>query len=89
MNATKLISIRVPEELLRLIDESAGKQKYNSRSSIIVNMLQAVYDAADEPTKFLMSMWSYREKNGYTLTFNFEPKPSVSDELGSKNLITP
>lgn len=89
MSATKLISIRVPDELLRLIDEDAGKQNYISRSSIIVNMLQAVYDAADIPTRYIMSTWSFRQREKYTLTYSFTPKPSDSDELGSKNLITP
>lgn len=89
MSATKLISIRVPDELLRLIDKDAGDQNYNSRSSIIVNMLQAIYDAADEPTKFIMSTWAFRKSKGYTLTFSFTPTSSVPDELGSKNLITP
>lgn len=89
MSATKLISIRVPEELLRLIDEDAAKQKYYTRSSIIVNMLLAIYDAADKPTRFVMSTWPLRGKKGYTITFNFIPTSSVPDELGSKNLITP
>lgn len=89
MNATKLISIRVPEELLWQIDKDARAQNYNSRSSIIVNMLQAVYEAADEPTRFIMSTWAFRKSKGYTLTFSFTPTSSVQDELVSKNLITP
>lgn len=89
MQETKLISLRVPADLLEKIDAAATESKALTRSGIIVNYLNAVFDAADSYTRFVMSTWPMRKKQPYKFVFQFDPKTPDTNTLNSTNLITP
>lgn len=88
MTETKLISIRVPADLLELIDKEADSANCISRSSLINNILQGVFDSADSYTRFLLKTWRNRERRHYKMTVVFDPNVTVDNNLQSKNLVT-
>lgn len=89
MQETKLISMRVPVDLLENIDSLWRHDRALSRSYIIFNLLNAIFDAADPATLFIMSMWQLRKKKGYQLSLTYKPEESTESDLRTKNLITP
>lgn len=89
MTETKLISIRVPVELLQEIDKLAESYKPITRSGVIVNFLQALMDAADGGTRYLAVTWPLRKKKGYVITSRFNLDAPDASTLSSSNLITP
>lgn len=89
MNETQLISIRVPVKLLSQIDAEVQKLHPITRSGIIVNLLQAVFDASDPGTRFLMETWPLRKKKHYELQLNYDPNCTNDSILSNTNLITP
>lgn len=89
MQETKLISLRVPVQLLENIDSLWKHDRALSRSFIIFNLLTAVFDTADPATLFIMAMWSLRRRNGYKLSLTYKPDETSASELNTKNLITP
>lgn len=89
MTETKLISIRVPADLLAKIDAAAQGTKPLTRSGIIVNYLNAVFDAADADTRFILATWAIRKQKQWKITAVFDPYKPSAGKLNSSNLITP
>lgn len=89
MTETKLISVRVPVDLLNKIDELAKRNSPIKRSGVIVNCLQALTDAADGGTLFLAATWPCRRKKNYVITAQYSPDANTTSKLSSSNLITP
>lgn len=89
MNETQLISIRVPVELLSQIDAEVQKIRPLTRSGIIVNLLQAVFDTSTYGTRYLMETWPLRKKKHYELQLNYDPNCTNDSVLSNTNLITP
>lgn len=89
MNETQLISIRVPVELLSQIDAEVQKIRPLTRSGIIVNLLQAIFDTSTYGTRFLMETWPMRKNQHYELQLNYDPNFTNDSILSNTNLITP
>lgn len=89
MQETKLISLRVPVDLLENIDCLWRHDRYLTRSYVIVNLLRAVLETADPASLFVMKMWQLRRQPGYKLSLVFKPDEPSEATLSSENLITP
>lgn len=89
MQETKLISIRVPVELLEKIDEEAAGLRPMTRSGVIVNFLTAIFDTSSHLTRFLMLTRGWNKRKNYKLSFDFVPGQESETELSQTNLITP
>lgn len=65
----KLVSMRLPEEIINKIDEYAAKRRYMSRSQVVSNILLNVLECSDEFTlhKIIETWDAY--SSGYTVHF--------------------
>lgn len=65
----KLVSMRLPENLLSKIDEFAAKRKYLTRTQVVTNLLLNVWECSDELTLHrLIETWD-AYSSGYTVHF--------------------
>lgn len=65
----KLISMRLPEELISAIDIYAEQRKYLTRTQVISNILLNVWECSDELTLHrLIETWD-AYSSGYTVHF--------------------
>lgn len=65
----KLVSMRLPENLLSKIDEFAAKRKYLTRTQVVTNLLLNVWECSDELTRHrLIDTWD-AYSSGYTVLF--------------------
>lgn len=65
----KLVSMRLPENLLSKIDEFAAKRKYLTRTQVVTNLLMNVWECSDELTLHrLIETWD-AFSSGYTVHF--------------------
>ena len=88
MTETKLISIRVPAELLALIDNDAARVRPMNRSQVIINILQGVYDSTTNGGRFVLLSWPLRKKGQYQLSIEYKPQVNTEEALRTNNLIT-
>lgn len=88
MKETKLISIRVPAELLELIDNDATRVRPMNRSQVIINILQGVYDSTTNGGRFVLLSWPLRKKGNYQLSIEYKPNDNTEEALRTNNLIT-
>lgn len=88
MTETKLISIRVPAQLLELIDNDVDTVCPTNRSQIIINILQGVYDSTTWGERFILLSWPLRRKGQYQLSLEYKPQINTEDALRTNNLIT-
>lgn len=88
MKETKLISIRVPAELLELIDNDANRVRPMNRSQVIINILQGVYDSTTNGGRFVLLSWPLRKKGNYQLSIEYKPNGNTEEALRTNNLIT-
>lgn len=72
MEKTKVISVRLPESLIKRLDELAKDYHYWSRNAIIEQSLQAVAFAADYPNlKRILRWW---RPSGISMELTFQEK---------------
>ncbi len=65
----KLVSMRLPEELISAIDIYASQRKYLTRTHVISNILQNVWECSDALTLHqLIDTWDAYSA-GYTIHF--------------------
>lgn len=88
MTETKLISIRVPAQLLELIDNDATRVRPMNRSQVIINILQGVYDSTTNGGRFVLLSWPLRKKGNYQLSIEYKPNGNTEEALRTNNLIT-
>lgn len=88
MTETKLISIRVPAQLLELIDNDANRVRPMNRSQVIINILQGVYDSTTNLSRFVLLSWPLRKKGSYQLSIEYKPNGNTEEALRTNNLIT-
>lgn len=65
----KLVSMRLPENLLSKIDEFAAKRKYLTRTQVVTNLLLNVWECSDELTLHKMIETWDAYSSGYTVHF--------------------
>lgn len=65
----KLVSMRLPEEIINKIDEYAAQRKYMSRTQVVSNILRNVFECSDKLTlhKIIETWDAY--SSGYTIHF--------------------
>lgn len=65
----KLVSMRLPERLISAIDQYAAYRKYLTRTQVISNILQNVWDCSNQDTlQELIETWD-AFSSGYTVHF--------------------
>lgn len=65
----KLVSMRLPENLLSKIDEFTAKRKYLTRTQVVTNILLNAFECSDEVTLWnLIETWDAFSA-GYTVHF--------------------
>lgn len=65
----KLVSMRLPEELISAIDIYASQRKYLTRTQVISNILLNVWECTDELTLHrIIDTWD-AYSSGYTVLF--------------------
>lgn len=77
MNQTKLVSVRMDEQLLAKIDEIAKRHTYWKRSAVICNLLEAVVTKFTDGDVYNMLRHHYYRRNKvvakFELTDDLEP----------------
>lgn len=65
----KLVSMRLPEEIINKIDDYAAKRKYMTRTQVVSNILLNVLECTDELTLHRMIETWDAYSSGYTVHF--------------------
>lgn len=65
----KLVSMRLPEEIINKIDDYAAKRKYMTRTQVVSNILLNVLECSDELTLHKMIETWDAYSSGYTVHF--------------------
>lgn len=78
MEAKKLISVRIDQETLDLIDKFTRSRHYYTRSAVIANLLNAVMKCADNDTIWRMMSTSFPYEKGYTVQFKVDKNVMAS-----------
>lgn len=78
MEAKKLISVRLDQETLELIDEFLDKQNYFTRSAVIDTLLSVIMKCADSDTIWKMMTTSFPYEKGCIVRFVIDKDVMVS-----------
>lgn len=81
MEKTRVISVRLPESLIKRLDEIAEGHYYWKRNAIIEKSLQAVAYAADYPTFQRILQWWRPSTQPMELIFREKPAQDPDHEL--------
>ena len=77
MEKTRIICIRFPESLLRRCDQLARHTYNNSRSQVILQLLDNLTQCADDGTLYKMIHEYDAFGRGYKVTFTRDEKKNV------------
>lgn len=78
MEAKKLISVRIDQETLDLIDKFLKHRSYYTRSAVMANLLYAVMKCSDNETLWQMMTTSFPYEKGCTVRFEVDKEIMVS-----------
>lgn len=78
MEAKKLISVRIDQETLELIDKFLKHRKYYKRSAVMANLLYAVMKCSDDETLWAMISTSFPYEKGFTVRFEVDKDVMVN-----------
>lgn len=78
MEAKKLISVRIDQETLDLIDKFLKHRSYYTRSAVMANLLYAVMKCSDDETLWSMVTTSFPYEKGCTVRFEVDKDVMVS-----------
>lgn len=65
----KLVSMRLPKEIINKIDDYAAKRKYMTRTQVVSNILLNVFECSDKSTLHKMIETWDAYSSGYTVHF--------------------
>lgn len=77
---SKLISLRVPEQLIGRIELYVGNPKCCNRSFVINKLLETVFDCAEPKTIRDMIVKRYPREKGFVVRFEVE-KGKIAERL--------
>lgn len=72
METKKLISVRLDQETLELIDTFLKNRKYYTRSAVIDKLLSVIMKCADDDTIWTMMTTSFPYEKGCTVRFEVD-----------------
>ena len=78
MEAKKLISVRLDQETLDLIDKFLKRRSYYTRSAVMANLLYAVMKCAADDTLWAMMTTTFPYEKGCTVRFEVDKNVMVS-----------
>ena len=78
MEAKKLISVRINQETLDLIDQFTNHRSYYTRSAVMANLLYAVMKCSDNETLWSMVSTAFPYEKGCTVRFEVDKETMVS-----------
>ena len=78
MEAKKLISVRIDQETLELIDKFLKHRSYYTRSAVMANLLNVVMKCAADETLWQMITTSFPFEKGCTVRFEVDKEVMVS-----------
>lgn len=78
MEAKKLISVRIDQETLDLIDKFLKHRSYYTRSAVIAKLLNAIMKCAEIDTIWRMISTSFPYEKGCTVRFDVDKDMMVS-----------
>ncbi len=73
MLKTKLVSIRIPEDALQVLEDYCQHNPYAGRCTVMAGILKAVLTTADTTTIDKMLYVQNAADNGYKTTFEWQP----------------
>lgn len=78
MEAKKLISVRIDQETLDLIDQFIKHRSYYTRSAVMANLLYTIMKCADAKTIWQMMTTSFPYEKGCAIRFEVDKEIMVS-----------
>ena len=78
MEAKKLISVRLDQETLDLIDQFIRHRNYYTRSAVMANLLNVVMKCANDETLWAMMTTSFPYEKGCTVRFEVDKEVMAS-----------
>ena len=87
MEAKKLISVRIDQETLDLIDKFLKHRSYYTRSAVMANLLNVVMKCAADETLWQMMTTSFPYEKGCTVRFEVDKEIMASRAKQTANKI--
>lgn len=80
MENSKLVSMRLPESLIKRIHECGVKDGFCSRTWVVVKLLEVLFSCAEKETILQMLIKKYPKEKGFVVRFEVE-KGKIAERL--------